>query len=332
MTGPAPPGAETLAAGGAVEVPAPAIRGVGILTGWGDGVDPVPPPATGLVAVPTPTLAGDRFRRATRECLLGVAAARAAVARAGLPPDALAGPRTGILYVSATGYAPANRAFLEDEGSTTLHFPYTSPSAVPGEVTIELGARGPYVNLMGGGPATLQALGWAARWLAEGRADRVLLLAVEVLHEVRDLLGRARRLCPPPWVEGAAALLLEPGGPGSLRWATAHAGPPRPDRAVSRVLRAVAGGERPAVRWSGTRGAVRERAEALALGADRADGTMPERGETLALGPLLAVGRAHRAGASGPWLLTATWRTDYGALLWCHPQAGEQREGGWTSE
>ena len=91
---------------------------------------------------------------------------KAAVADAGLSESELSGPGTGILYVSATGYAAANRAFLEDEASTTLHFPYTSPSAVPGEVTIELGVRGPYVNLMGGGPSTLQALGWAASWLA----------------------------------------------------------------------------------------------------------------------------------------------------------------------
>jgi hypothetical protein len=319
MTAPAAVGVPIPARGAPAEVPAPAIRGVGVLTGGEAGADAfqaAPPAGAGLVAAPTPALAGDRFRRATRECLLGVAAARAAVAAAGLPPDALAGPRTGILYVSATGYAPANRAFLEDEGSTTLHFPYTSPSAVPGEVTIDLGVRGPYVNVMGGGPATLQALGWAARWLTEGRADRVLLLAVEVLHEVRDLLGRARRLCPEPWVEGAAALLLEPGGPGSLRWTTTGAGPPGAARVVARVLAGVLDGASPAFRWSGVRGAGRERAEAGVLGARTVGAAMPGTGEALALGPLLALGRAHRAGAPGPWLLTATWRSDYGALLW----------------
>ena len=207
--------------------PAPRIRGIGAVTGWGDGVQALPRDAVrgergaGLVTAPTPVLGGDRFRRATRECLLAVAAAKSAVADAGLAEAELAGPRTGILYVSATGYAAANRAFLEDETSTTLHFPYTSPSAVPGEVTIELGIRGPYVNFMGGGPATLQALWWAARWLAEGRADRLLVLAVEAFHEVRDLFGRARRLYAGPLVEGAACLLLEPGEGSVLRWASA---------------------------------------------------------------------------------------------------------------
>jgi hypothetical protein len=269
------------------------------------------------VPAPTPALDGDRFRRATRECLLAVAAARAAVADAGLPADALGGPRTGILYVSATGYAPANRAFLEDEASTTLHFPYTSPSAVPGEVTIELGLRGPYVNLTGGGPAALQGLWWAARWLAEGRADRVLVLAVEVLQEVRDLFARARRLYAGPLVEGAACLLLERGGAGPLRWAGAQARPPGAGRAIAGVLQRVLDGDRPAVVWSGVAGGGRARAEAEALA--RRGGTprvAPRPGEALGLGPLLALAAARREGWPGPWLLSATWRSDYGALLW----------------
>jgi hypothetical protein len=302
------------------EPPAPRIRGVGVLTGWGEGVAALGAgraPGAGLVAVPTPALTGDRFRRATRECLLGVAAARAAVADAGLASDALAGPGTGILYVSATGYAPANRAFLADEGATTLHFPYTSPSAVPGEVTIELGARGPYVNLTGGGPAAFQALWWAARWLAEGRAERVLLLAVEVLHEVRDLFARAHRLYEGPLIEGAACLLLEPGGPGTLRWGSVLAGPPRSGRAIGRVLDAVLGEETPGLAWSGVSGLGRARAETEEIRRRGEPGrVVPRRGEALSLGPLLALAEAERAGTARPWLLTATWRDDYGALLW----------------
>ena len=140
--GPAGPGVS------AARVPAPVLRGVGLRTGWGDGPpdqhSELPQGPRGLVPVSTPALQGERFRRATRECLLAVAATHAAVTDAGLDPAVLAGDRTGILYVSATGYAAANRAFLEDEASTTLHFPYTSPSSVPAEVTIEFGVRGPY--------------------------------------------------------------------------------------------------------------------------------------------------------------------------------------------
>ena len=306
-----------------VNPPAPRIRGIGAITGWGDGVRALPrdaaPPGergAGLVTAPTPVLGGDRFRRATRECLLAVAAAKAAVADAGLGETELAGPRTGILYVSATGYAAANRAFLEDEGSTTLHFPYTSPSAVPGEVTIELGIRGPYVNFMGGGPATLQALWWAARWLAEGRADRLLVLAVEAFHEVRDLFGRARRLYAGPLVEGAACLLLEPGEGSVLRWASAATGGAGTRSTVAAVLGRVLDGDRPGLVWSGSTGAGREPVERRILADRGAPAPTPRLGEALAMGPLLALARAHREREPGPWLLTATWRSDYAALLW----------------
>jgi hypothetical protein len=302
---------------------APRIQGVGVITGWGEGVHALPDaPARdgergrGLVTAPTPVLTGDRFRRATRECLLAVAAAKAAVRDAGLAEAELAGPRTGILYVSATGYAAANRAFLEDETSTTLHFPYTSPSAVPGEVTIELGIRGPYVSLMGGAPATLQALWWAASWLAEGRADRLLVVAVEAFHEVRDLFGRARRLHAGPLLEGAACLLLEAGEGNALRWASGQAGPAGARGAVAAVLERVLDGDRPGLVWSGTTGAGRETVEATVLGARGAPTPAPRLGEALAMGPLLGLGRARRAGAPAPWLLTATWRSEYAALLW----------------
>ncbi len=300
--------------------PVPRIRGIGVLTGWGEGVAALHAATgergTGLVTVPTPVLGGDRFRRATRECLLAVAAAKAAIADAGLAETELIGPRTGILYVSATGYAAANRAFLEDETSTTLHFPYTSPSAVPGEVTIELGVRGPYVNLMGGAPATFQALWWAASWLTEGRADRVLVLAVEAFHEVRDLFGRASRLYEGPLVEGAACLLLEAGETGTLRWASALAGPSGSSRTVTTVLEGMLADTRPGFVWSGTKGAGREGAEAGILAARAAPARAPRLGEALAMGPLLALARARDGEAPAPWLLTATWRSEYAALLW----------------
>ena len=308
--------------------PAPRILGIGIVTGWGEGVPgfldaPSRPDehGHGLVTAPTPVLDGDRFRRATRECLFAVAAAKAAVADAGV--DDVAGPRTGILYVSATGYAAANRAFLEDETSTTLHFPYTSPSAVPGEVTIELGIRGPYVNLMGGGPSTLQALWCAARWLAEGRADRVLVLAVEAFHEVWDLFRRARRLYVGPLVEGAACLLLDAGGGGSLRWASALAGPSEARRTVQTVLRRVLDGQAPRLVWSGATGAGRETVEARMLEERGVPPAMPRLGETLAMGPLLALARTRRERVPEPWLLTATWRSEYAAVLWGREQERE---------
>ncbi|MBI3458119.1 MAG: hypothetical protein HY002_20280 [Candidatus Rokubacteria bacterium] len=303
-------------------MPAPRVRGVGLFTGW-DEAPAVPLPAPDrpppLLPVATPALAGERFRRATRECLLGVAAARAAVTDAGLAEGALAGARTGVLYVSATAYAAANRAFLEDERAATLHFPYTAPSAVPGEVTIEFGIRGPYVSLMGGGPAALQGLWYAAQWLAGGAADRVLVLAVETVQEVRDLFGRARRLYSGPLVEGAACLVLEPGDGTPLRWASAVTSRPGTEAVVRRVLDAVLQGRVPRVvgRASGAHAAGRaERAALARRGAAGAPVVGSGPGEAMACGPLMGLAAARARGEGGPCLVTAAWRNDYAAMLW----------------
>jgi hypothetical protein len=240
----------------------------------------------------------------------------AALADAGLDRAALAGPRTGMLYASATAYAAANRAFLEDEGSTTLHFPYTAPSAVPGEVTIEFGIRGPYVNLMGGAPAALAALWYAARWLADGLADRVLVLAVEAIQEVRDLFGSARRLYRRPLVEGAACVLLEPGAEGELRWAATALPGRRADAAVAAVLDAVLGDAALTVVGGSTGTHAAARAERAALGRrGGAPAVVSPPGEALGCGPLLVLAGA-RARGGGSILLTGTWRNEYAALWW----------------
>jgi len=314
----------TLAPPAATSAPAPRISGIGVLTGWGEGASALPVPAGSaptvappmLLTVPTPALDGERFRRATRECLLAVAAVRAALADAGVDRAELAGPRTGMLYVTATAYAAANRAFLEDEGSTTLHFPYTAPSAVPGEVTIEYGIRGPYVNLMGGAPAALSGLWYAARWLADGLADRVLVLAVETMHEVRDLLRPARRLYRRPLVEGAACVLLEPGAGGELRWATAALDGGGPAAAVTGVLDGVLGDAVPAVVGDGGGTHAVARAERAALGRrGGAPAVVGAPGEPLGCGPLLALAGARTRGG-GSILLTGAWRNEYAALWW----------------
>jgi hypothetical protein len=308
----------------ATRIAAPAIRGVGVLAAWwnegGTALAEPPRPAAELVPVPTPALAGDRFRRLTRECLLAVAAVQCAVARARMPAGDLAGPRTGVLYVSATSYAAANRRFLEEERSTTLHFPYTAPSAVPGEVAIEFGIRGPFVVLTGGATTTLEAVWLAAGWLARGLADRVVLLSVEAVSEVVDLFVRARPLYRRPLLEGAACVILEPGGREPLVWALASArggGGAAPDL-VPAVLEAVLGRRRPAYLASAATGPAAARAEARAIslrGGARARHRYSPGGEALACGPLVGLAQAVTTGAR-TCLLTASWRTDYGALWW----------------
>src|SRR5439155_25387761 len=147
-------------------------------------------------------------RRATRECLLGVAAVEAALRESGLSRAAVAGPRTALVYVTAAAYAASNKEFIEGAG-TTLHFPYTAPSAVPAEVAIEYGLTGGDVILVGGAAAAVDALWQAGTLLAAGRADTALVLAVETFDECADLWARGRWAAPRPLVEAAACARSE---------------------------------------------------------------------------------------------------------------------------
>ena len=193
------------------------LEAVGVVTGWGEGVAVLPADAVGAaagrttLAVERPRLVGDRFRRATRECLLGVAAVRALLESSGRSPADLAGSGTALLYVTAAGYGASNRAFIEATTAGTLHFPYTAPSAVPGEVAIEFGLTGPYVIFVGGATATIEALAQAARLVERGECERALVLAVETFQECEDLLARGRWLLGRPLAEAAACALLSAG-------------------------------------------------------------------------------------------------------------------------
>jgi Beta-ketoacyl synthase, N-terminal domain len=192
------------------------VAGVGILTGWGNGVAALPSNAReaagGRAVVPLgrPVVDGERFRRATRECLLGVEAVAATLRDAGLEREAIRGSRTALLFVTAGAYGPSNVDFVLGR-TGTLHFPYTAPSALSGEVAIEFGLTGAYVILVGGAPATIDALWQASLLLAQGRCQRALVLVVETFVECEALWRRARWTLPPPLVETAACALLEAG-------------------------------------------------------------------------------------------------------------------------
>ncbi len=216
------------------------VAAVGVLTGWGEGVAALPDDARraaagrGVVTLATPAMTGERFRRATRECLLGIAAVEALLRRAGLDRPALQGAGTALVYVTAGAYGASNRAFIDAEvgRSGALHFPYTAPSAVPAEVTIEFGITGRYVTLIGGASATIDALWHADRLLAGGACERALVLAVETFEECGSLWDRGRWLVDRPLVEAAACALLTTAEEGDR---LAPAGPASPlDTAVRR--------------------------------------------------------------------------------------------------
>jgi hypothetical protein len=191
------------------------VQAVGVLTGWGEGVAALPADARAaatthpVIRLTRPPLDGERFRRATRECLLGVAAVQQMLSDADLDRGAIAGSRTALLFVTAGAYGASNVEFIAGRAGT-LHFPYTAPSALSAEVAIEFGLTGAYVILIGGPATTVDALWQASRLLQEGRCDRALVLAVETFDECEDLWRRARWVMPAPLVEAAVCALLVP--------------------------------------------------------------------------------------------------------------------------
>jgi 3-oxoacyl-[acyl-carrier-protein] synthase III len=265
-----------------------ALRAVGVITGWGEGLVALPADAAraaagrSTVAIDRPTLPGERFRRATRECLLGVAAVQAMLDAAGLTREDIAGADTALIYVTAAAYGASNRAFIEAATTgSALHFPYTAPSAVPAEVAIEFGLTGAYVIFVGGATTTLEALAHAAGLLRRGDCERALVLAVETFRECEDLHARGRWLLRRPLVEAAACALLGPGA-GELALTEATA-------------------ERP-----------------LAAAARR------RAGETLACEPLIALALGLESGDDRPGV-TGEWRGRRLALEWTSSADVESR-------
>lgn len=272
-----------------------AIEAVSVLTGWGPGVQALPDDAAraaaGRKVIPLgrPDLEGERFRRATRECLLGVAAVDALLRESGVARDVARGSSTALIYVTGGAYGASNRAWVAADTTRpvdgrpgerrrgavagTLHFPYTAPSVMSGEVAIEFGLTGPYGILIGGAAATIDGLWQATRLLESGRCERALVLAVETFEDCADLYARGRWLVGRPLVEAAVCALLVP---GTLR--TRYDAPRVPS-----TLEALA------------------RARA---------------GETFACAPLIALALGREAGATGSIGVTGEWRGRRAGLYW----------------
>jgi len=275
------------------------VEAVAVLTGWGHGIGALPADAAraaaGRAVIPLfrPVLEGERFRRATRECLLGVAAIDALLRESDIARDMIRGSATALIYVTGAAYGASNQAFILTESmrqarteggpsekragsgasSGTLHFPYTAPSAMAGEVAIEFGLTGPYGILIGGAAATIDALWQATRLLAGGRCERALVLAVETFEECAALYARGRWLVRRPLVEAAACALLVP---GALR---VRYDAPRTPSTLETLARVRAG-------------------------------------ETLACAPLIALALARDGGAAGSVSVTGEWRGRRAGLHW----------------
>jgi len=286
------------------------VEAVAVLTGWGHGIRALPADAAraaaGRAVIPLfrPVLEGERFRRATRECLLGVAAVDALLRESNIARDTIRGSATALIYVTGAAYGASNQAFIVAESmrqarteggqsekrpsseggltekragsvasSGTLHFPYTAPSAMAGEVAIEFGLTGPYGILIGGAAATIDALWQATRLLVGGGCERALVLAVETFEECAALYARGRWLVRRPLVEAAACALLVP---GALR---ARYDAPRTPSMLETLARVRAG-------------------------------------ETLACAPLIALALARDGGTAGSVSVTGEWRGRRAGLHW----------------
>ena len=273
-----------------------AVERVAVLTGWGDGLGALPENAARAAAgrpvipIPRPDLGGDRFRRATRECLLGIAAVDALLRDGGMSREAIRGTSTALIYATGGAYGASNAAFIAGSSSRVavgdtretrhgsswagaLNFPYTAPSAMAGEVAIEFGLTGQYGILIGGAVAAIDALWQATRLLAGGRCARALVLAVETFEECEPLYARGRWLVRRPLVEAAACALLVPGA-RSARYDV-----PREPAALETLARVRAG-------------------------------------ETFACAPLIALALARNSGTMEPISVTGEWRGRRAGLHW----------------
>lgn len=192
------------------------VNGTSVMTGWGAGLQPIPSRARAaaagrrLLPIPTPAIDDDRLRRASRECLLAIDRVNQLLHQHGFDRADLCGPRTAVVYASASAYAAANWAFLHADTSVATYFPYTAPSIVPGEVTISFNITGPYVSFLSGANAGLEALWHAVTLLAQAQCDRALILGIETFAECESLFTSGRWLLSSPLVETALCWLLEP--------------------------------------------------------------------------------------------------------------------------
>ena len=191
------------------------LAGASITTGWGRGLSGLPTDAhvaagdRHIVPLPTPQTDDERRRRATRECILATTAVEEALAASALSTADLAGPRTAVLYASASSYAAANWEFLNAATRNVMKFPYTAPCAVPGEVSMRFRITGPAVAFLSGASAGLEALWYAKTLLLADQCDRALVLGVETFAECEDLYTATRRLLHLPLVEATFCLIID---------------------------------------------------------------------------------------------------------------------------
>ena len=178
-------------------------------------------PAARIGPFPTePELAKGKARRLDRGSQYAVVAVRQALADAGY---ALAGreERTGILLgTGSAGVGPLTEferqmAVESPDAASPFLFPNTVANAPASQAAIEAGIKGPNVTIIQKDPAVLNALFYGRMLLADGRADALLVGAVDewnlVYHRAYESVRATRTAARQGFVlgEGAAVVLVE---------------------------------------------------------------------------------------------------------------------------
>ncbi len=141
-------------------------------------------------------------RRMSRPSRLAVAAARMALAEAGLAGK-VEGPRTGIVMSTAFGAVESTEQILEavrlegPQGASPFVFAESVANAAAGQVAIDTRARGPNLTIVQREAGALTALGRGAALITSGRCDCVIAGSVDqmppVLHALLDRFGALAR-------------------------------------------------------------------------------------------------------------------------------------------
>ncbi|MBM2619525.1 hypothetical protein JIG36_28620 [Actinoplanes sp. LDG1-06] len=221
------------------------------LAGLAGGTVPSPEPAN-----PAAQLPGRGLRYKDRATQLGLAAARAALADAGLLGDAdelLVPPgEAGVVVSSNLGNADTVCRVVETiatEGTratSPMDLPNASSNVIASSIAIRFGLAGPNVMLCNGETSGLDALFWAQSLLVSGRCKYVVTVGVEPDNPVvRRLTGRDRVL------DGAAAVVLELAGTAEGRGVRTRLGlgPYRRTADLSGCLTGLAGAAEVPARW-----------------------------------------------------------------------------------
>ncbi|MBG0567776.1 beta-ketoacyl synthase N-terminal-like domain-containing protein [Actinoplanes aureus] len=196
------------------------VTGIGVALPGADHRDAVLDPQVPEPVDPAARIGRKGLRYKDRATQLALVAAYEALRDAGLlsdPDDAkshVAVDASSVAVIAASNYGnldsvAATIDTIQQDRSTRLVSPINTPNlssnVIASEAAIRYGLRGPNLTVCNGSTGGLDALRWAGSLLRAGRAEHVLVVAVEPDNDVvRSFAGTPRAL------DGAVAMVLGP--------------------------------------------------------------------------------------------------------------------------